>query len=488
MSLFDDPDVGVPPEPTWSVGELADAIGNTVRASFRDEVWVRGEIHDLSRPPSGHVYLTLVEVRPDGSRACLSVMLSAANKVGVNRALTRAGGALRMVDGTEVRIRGRLDWYAPRGQLQLRMTAIDPAYTLGQLELARAELVARLESEGLLARNAALPLPLVPLRVGLVTSLGSAAEADFVDELRRSGLSFAVTAIDVRVQGPGAPRAIAAAITTLSGRGSDVIAVVRGGGARTDLAAFDDERVARAIATSAAPVLTGIGHEVDRAVADDVAHTAAKTPTACAQLLVERVLAYLGRVEERWRAVARSAQRDLVAHDDRVRGQGVRATRSARAALAGSSGRLDADARRARRAASVALTGAEHGLDRRTRRATAAATVRLARAEHLLDRQAGRATGAARARLRDADAAHGRAAHRLAVRSPRAVTEAERTLGSLDARVRALDPERTLARGWSITRTVDGRVVRAPGDVAPGATLLTQTAGGEVRSTVDADD
>ena len=220
MSLFDDPNVGLAPEPTFSVGELADAIGHAVRASFRDEVWVRGEIHDLSRPASGHVYLTLVEQREDGSKASLSVMLSAANKVAVNRALTRAGGSVRMVDGTEVRIRGRLDWYAPRGQLQLRMTAIDPAYTLGQLEIARAELLARLETEGLLGRNAGLTIPLVPLRVGLVTSRGSAAEADFLDELTRSGLSFHVIAVDVRVQGTGAPRSIASGIASAAARAS----------------------------------------------------------------------------------------------------------------------------------------------------------------------------------------------------------------------------------------------------------------------------
>src|SRR3546814_1246875 len=105
-------------------------------------------------------------------------MLSAAAKVGGNRALTRAGGTVRRVDGTEVRIRGRLDWFLRRGQLQLRMTAIDPAYTLGQLEVARAKRIARLDAEGLLQRNGQLPLPVVPLRIGLVTSAGSAAEAD----------------------------------------------------------------------------------------------------------------------------------------------------------------------------------------------------------------------------------------------------------------------------------------------------------------------
>src|SRR6187399_1491159 len=162
MSLFEDPNVGTIPEPTFSVTELSDAIGNALRARFRDEVWVRGEIRDLSRARSGHVYFTLVD--PDGD-ATLDVMLSAAKKNVVNDTLVRAGGSVRMNDGTDVRIRGRLDWYAPRGQLQLRMTAIDPAYTLGQLELARAELLARLRAEGLLGANGQHPMPPAPLRV-----------------------------------------------------------------------------------------------------------------------------------------------------------------------------------------------------------------------------------------------------------------------------------------------------------------------------------
>lgn len=463
MSLFEDLDVGKVPEPTYSVGELADAIGHAMRASFRDEVWVRGEIHDLSRPQSGHVYLTLVEDRPDGGgKASLSVMLSAANKVAVNRALTRAGGSVRMVDGTEVRIRGRLDWYSPRGQLQLRMTAIDPAYTLGQLEVARAELLARLAADGLLERNGLLALPAVPLRIGLVTSQGSAAEADFLDELTRSGFSFHVVAADVRVQGTGAPRAVASGIASLAARACDVIAVVRGGGARTDLAAFDDERVARAIALAPVPVVTGVGHETDRSVADDVAHTSAKTPTACAQLLVERVGAFLGDVESTWAAISRSAQRELLAHDDRLRAHAGRAGRSVRATLAGATARLDAHAARARRAGAVA-TG---------------------RAEQRLGRDIGRLSGSARVQVRDADAVVDAARRRLVARGPRAVVEAERAIDGVEARVRALDPERALARGWSITRTSDGLVVRTPADVAAGDVLVTQLGGGEVRSTV----
>jgi exodeoxyribonuclease VII large subunit len=461
MSLFD-PSVGAIPEPTFSVTELADAIGNALRASFRDEVWVRGEIRDLSRPQSGHVYFTLTD--PDGG-ASIGVMLSSRTKGSVNNTLTKAGGGVRMTAGTDVRIRGRLDWYAPRGQLQLRMTAIDPAYTLGQLEVARAELIARLTGEGLLRANAAHPMPLAPLRVGLVTSEGSAAEADFLDELRRSGFAFHVLRADSRVQGVDAPRSIASAIRMVATHRLDVLALIRGGGARTDLAAFDDEAVARAVATCPVPVLTGIGHEVDTSVADDVAHTSAKTPTACAQLLVGRVGALATRFDGTWSAIATCAVRGVARHDDRLVTQARHLSRGARVALDRSGARLEAVADRSRRASLA-------GLDVATRR---------------LDTHRGRITGAARSHLRAAEVLVAAGERRVAHRAPRAVAESERALDTLEARLRALDPERTLARGWSITRGPDGRVLRSPAEVSQGDALTTVLAGGEVRSTVSGD-
>jgi exodeoxyribonuclease VII large subunit len=463
VSLFDDPSVGTIPEPTLSVTELADAIGNALRASFRDEVWVRGEIRDLKRPASGHVYFTLTD--PEGGGASIGVMLSARTKGAVNSTLTDAGGGVRMSDGTDVRIRGRLDWYVPRGQLQLRMTAIDPAYTLGQLEVARAELLARLAAEGLLGANAAHPFPLAPLIVGLITSEGSAAEADFLDELRRSGFAFEVLRADTRVQGLDAPRAIASAVRMLSTHPIQVVALVRGGGARTDLAAFDDEAVARAIAACPVPVLTGVGHEIDSSVADEVAHTVAKTPTACAQLLVGRVADLVAAFEARWVAVSGRAVRGVAQHDDRLAGQARHLSRGARVALDRASARLEVVADRSRRASLA-------GLDTATRR---------------LDGHRGRITGAARSHLRSADVLVAAAERRVAHRAPRALADTERVLGTVEARLRALDPDRTLARGWSITRGPDGSVLRSPDEVEPGAALTTVLAGGELRSTVSGD-
>ncbi len=462
MSLFDDPSVGTIPEPTYSVTELGDAIGNALRAAFRDEVWVRGEIRDLSRPQSGHVYFTLTD--PD-SGASLGVMLSSRTKGSVNTTLTDAGGGVRMTDGTDVRIRGRLDWYSPRGQLQLRMTAIDPAYTLGQLEVARAELLARLAAEGLLGANAGRALPLAPLRVGLVTSEGSAAEADFLDELRRSGFAFRVLRVDTRVQGQDAPRSIASAIRMLSTHPLDVLALVRGGGARTDLAAFDDEAVARAIAACSVPVITGVGHEVDTSVADEVAHTVAKTPTACAQLLVARVRTLADGLDAASAAIARRSVRAVTLHDQRLLTQARALSRSAQVALDRSATRLQSIVDRSRRASQASLDAAGRRLDGHR----------------------GRMTGAARSHLRTAEVHIAAGERRIAHRAPRALSEADRSIAAVDARLRALDPHRTLARGWSITRGPDGRVLRHPDEVTAGDAITTVLAGGEVRSTVSPD-
>jgi exodeoxyribonuclease VII large subunit len=451
-----------PVDPTYSVSELAEVLGNVVHRAFPEEIWVRGEIHDISRPPSGHVYFQLVEGRGTATAASLPVILSARSKGRINESLKRAGGGVRMVDGTEVRIRGRMDWFAPRGQLQLRMTVIDPAYTLGQMAAARDELLARLKEEGLLDRNSTLVVPLVPLRIGLITSEGSAAAADFVHELRASGFAFQITVADVRVQGLEAATSVVAALAAFAEDPPDVVAIVRGGGARTDLAAFDGELIARAIAQMPVPVFTGIGHEVDRSIADEVAHTSLKTPTACAQALVLAVRSTTDRFDQIWQRIASVADRVVAAHDDHLRHNARHAGRSVDHALRASAAQLERAGQRVHRSSGAVLEAS------------------VARVE----RGAGRATGAARHHLVSADAAASAAGYRLAARAPRGAAVATRRLDALEAQLRAHDPARTLARGWSITRGPGGAVVRDPAAVSPGEQLITTVAGGEVRSTV----
>jgi exodeoxyribonuclease VII large subunit len=457
-------------EPTWSVPELGEAIGGALRRAFPDEVWVRGEIRNLNRGRTGMVWFDLVEPAPGADHARppvarLSVVLFDTARRRVNARLQQAGGTVRMTDGTEVRIKGRIDWYEPGGRLQVQMTDIDPAFTLGRLAADRDRLLRLLDAEGLLRRQALLARPLVPLRVGLVTAGGSAAEHDVMDELRRSGLGFRVVRADARVQGPSAPRSVAWGLRAVASRGVDVVLLVRGGGATTDLAAFDSEVIARGVAGLDTVVLTGIGHDIDRSVADEVAHTAYKTPTACAQAVVEDVRSFVGRVDGVWAAVASAAGRRLLAEAEQLRGCGRHVALATRHGLAGADRALAATGVRLRRSAGGAL----------------------ARSTVSLERTVGRVESSSRAHLRAHDQALVVARARLLTRGPRAVAAANREVDRLDGQVRALDPARTLARGWSITRAADGMIVRSPADAPPGTALRTTVAGGEVHSVVTDD-
>lgn len=292
-------------EPTFSVAELSAGIVRALQRTFPDEVWVRGEIRDLNRAASGHVYFSLVDPDEAAVPATLPVTLFATDRRAVNKLLVRSG-ALRMTDGVQVRIRGSVGLYEARGTIRLRMTRIDPDFTIGRLAADRERLLKRLAAESLIERNSGLPFPLVPLRVGLVTSVGSAAHADFLEELRVSGYAWSVLEVDARVQGRQAASSLVEAIEAL-GSAVDVVALVRGGGAASDLAAFDDEGVARAVATAPVPVVTGVGHEVDTTVTDRVAAIAFTTPTACAAGLVARVTRFLATLDELGARIAAAA-------------------------------------------------------------------------------------------------------------------------------------------------------------------------------------
>jgi exodeoxyribonuclease VII large subunit len=462
QTLWDHPD-----EATWSVTEVGEVVAVALRRAFPDEVWVRGVIRNLSRGRGGIVWFDVIDPAPGGDLskpplASLPVVLFDDARRQVNARLGAGGNAVRMVDGTEVRIRGRLGYWPRGGRLQLQMSDIDPDFTLGRLAAERERLLRRLDAEGLLRRQAELPPPLVPLRLGLVTSAGSAAEHDVLDELRRSGIGFRVIRADVRVQGFNAARSVAWALGAVAAGGVDAVLLVRGGGATTDLAAFDSEHIARAIANLDVPVLTGIGHDIDHTIADEVAHAAYKTPTACAQAVVDDVRAFQLRTVEVWQDIAVTVRR-------RLRGEALR---------------LSACGRHVAVATRQGLAAADRELAVRPPRLRRAATGALDRSARLVERSAGRTSSSARGHLRGRELALAAVGERLAHRPPRLVAAAAHDLDRLEAQVRALDPGRTLARGWSITRDPGGRVLRSAADVGEGDALTTTLADGDIRSTV----
>jgi exodeoxyribonuclease VII large subunit len=406
---------------TYSVTELMTATADAIKDRLGGAVWVDGEISG-PRESRGHFYFDLVD--RDGKGAVVAkvpVALWSRARSRVDQKL-RDAGTVRLEEGVKVRIRGPLELWLAGGRLQLSMSDIDPAFTLEALESERERVLALLRAENLIEKNRTRPLSPLPIRIALITADESAAQADFMHSLTESGLPWNVAFIDSKVQGAGAERTIAAAIRTAQRNGVDVIALVRGGGSRLDLAVFDHELVARAIATSTIPVFTGIGHEIDTSVADVVAHTANKTPTACAEALIDIALEVVARGEQAWVEIADIVSTSLNFERERL-------ARSARHAAIGARTRLTVERHR------IATT-----------------TTRLARSA-------------------DGSLKSGR-----------------QSLEVFSARLSAVDPERTLARGWSITRNANGVVVRSSADVSVGDTLVTTLSDGTVTSTATATD
>ena len=321
--------------PVLSVSRLGSLVKDGLAVLFPEEFWVEGQITNLRTPRSGHTYLDLVEPSDEPGRppvAAFSVVLWKQTKVGIDRTLAEAGD-LALGDDLQVRIRASIDFYPPHGRLQLKMTGVDPGFTLGLMAAQRERLLLALATEGLLGRNASLALPEPALRIGLVTSIGSAAHADFCTELERSGIAFDLIERDTRVQGDGAAIDIAEGLRIVGTYGPDVIALVRGGGSAVDLSVFDAEVVARTIAGLAVPVLTGIGHEIDHSIADEVAHTSYKTPTACAAALVSAARAFADRISALRTAIADHAHRAIDMADRQRTDLAGRTIRAANAVL-----------------------------------------------------------------------------------------------------------------------------------------------------------
>ncbi|MGY9071603.1 MAG: exodeoxyribonuclease VII large subunit [Acidimicrobiales bacterium] len=448
---------------TWAVDELCGAVSEAIQVVFPDELWIRGEIKGLRRSPAGHLYFDLIEPNAKGRGADMRISVVAFRGPlrGIEAVLKKVGD-LKLEDGIEVRIRGRLDYYPPQGRIQFLMNAIDPRYTLGQLAADRDRVLQVLAAEGLLERNRMLAMPIVPLRVGLVTSDDSAAYNDVVAELSKSSFAFQVHLADARVQGVHAEESLVRAILLVSQLDIDVVMVVRGGGAKTDLVAFDRESVARAIAICPVPVIVGIGHEIDRSVVDDVAHASLKTPTACAAAIVDRVQSFVQQLDAAAHTLASRSARSITATEHLLADRTTLLARSTLGSLRLGEQHLGAASARIRRASTRSLTANGERTSLLAARLSSAATRQLTRAEV-----------------------------RLSALSPRVATEANRVidrqqrhLDGAASLVAAVHPDKTLSRGFSITRTAAGETVTSPPPT--GTSLLTETIGGSFASTVEA--
>ncbi|QEG23574.1 exodeoxyribonuclease VII large subunit [Mariniblastus fucicola] len=266
-----------------SVSVLTDAIRHTLNQKF-GRVFVAAEISGITRPQSGHIYLTLKD--------------EFAQISGVVWRTTAEQLKFDLEDGQKVVCGGYVDLYPQRGTYQLIIQQVQPV-GIGELELAFRQLHAKLKNEGLFSPEHKKTLPRYPRRVALVTSPTGAAIRDFLQVLHRRWKNIEVTVLPVKVQGPGSANQIAAAIRSISrmAESPDVVVVTRGGGSKEDLWSFNEESVCRAVFDCPVPVISAVGHEVDVALSDLVADVRALTPSEAAERLVPDQAEFLKQLD-----------------------------------------------------------------------------------------------------------------------------------------------------------------------------------------------
>jgi exodeoxyribonuclease VII large subunit len=307
---------------SFSVSELNKFIRDVLTSGFPNVIWVCGEIQGYRTDQKGHAYFELVENEEDSHAVKAKIRASIWNtrRPMIDAVLRRVENAFKLQDNIQVRFLCKVDFWAKAGSLSLVVENIDPAYTLGKIAQERQKLIALLKMAGVLDKNKELTMPVVPLQIGLITSLDSAAYNDFINELSLSQFGFKVSLVNSTMQGKGTESSVSAAIRKLNTMaGLDVIVITRGGGSIAELACFDSEPIARAIAESKIPVLTGIGHEINSTVTDLAAHSYAKTPTAAAQILIGRVRDYLTGIEEKKKALLDLVNNKLQHEEDALR-------------------------------------------------------------------------------------------------------------------------------------------------------------------------
>ena len=421
-------------------------LNNRARLLLEDVfagIWVEGEISNLARPASGHIYFTLKD-----SQAQVRCALFRQNAARVRQALR---------DGLAVKVRGKVSLFEGRGDYQLILDAVEPAGD-GALRLAFEALKEKLGGEGLFASERKIALPAHPKRIGIVTSPTGAVIRDIISVFRRRAPQVELNLIPTAVQGREATAQIVRALQRADAQGYDALILARGGGSLEDLWCFNEEAVARAVAACVTPIVSAVGHETDVSIADFVADVRAPTPSAAAELLAPDSSELVQRLHNLQRRLALHMQGRLAR--ERLR-------------LEGASRRLRHPGERLRQQAQRL-----DDLDMRLRRAfnqqLANQRERLARLDARLAAQhPGRSLALLRQRLDG-----------LATRLPRAMHGQLRSqrqqLGALAAQLQIVSPLATLGRGYSILLDERGQAVRSAAQTQPGQRLKARLGEGEL--------
>lgn len=453
----------------FSVSEITDSIKRTLEGGF-PFIWVKGQVTNVSRPSSGHLYFSLRD-----ANALLSCVWFKGNQRGEERfdPLTgevfeegpRPGIAKTLCDGQELLVAGRLNVYPPRGNYQLLVEVVQEA-GLGTLFLQFEQRKRELEAKGYFASERKRELPKHPRRVAVITAPGGAAIQDFIRIANERGLGADIRLYPAPVQGDDAPPKLVEAVRKVCDEAwAEVLVLIRGGGSLEDLWAFNDDALAQAIFESSVPVLAGIGHEVDHTIADMTADVRAATPTHAAQLLWQERGVLMQAVDEYEMRLTRSWQQAMEKREAHV------------AALTKGLSWLSPEKRIDR------WEGAFTDLGLRMQRAWGQYAERLDDALYRITMRAAAACGpdALQDRFRTTEVLF----ERLRRAGEQQLQKQEHLVERTTLQLEGLNPHLPLERGYSLVRLQDGTFLRSAGSVRKGDRLDVVVQDGSVQVTVE---
>lgn len=426
-----------------SVTSLSRIIAGLLTVSDLREVWVTGELIDL-RASGGHCYMELIDKEASTGRvnARIKAIMWANSAPAIGRKFAEATGQ-RLVSGLKVMVRGTVN-YHPSFGISLVISDINPSFTLGEAERRRREILSRLQADGVIDLNKQQPWGVPVMRIAVVSAAGAAGYGDFVNQLFSSTrrFRFHVELFPAILQGERTPASCIAALDAIATRVDefDCVVIIRGGGSTTDLQSFDDYTLALNVAQFPLPVIVGIGHERDVTVLDYVAALRVKTPTAAAEWLIARA----GECLDRLRTAAAEI---LAAAADRMAGCHTQ--------LSYCEGMLP-----------TVATGAVE----RARGFISSARLTLA--------------GIGAGRISPALARLEAAGQAITVASAAIISRATERLTASGNLLSVLSPEATLRRGFTVTRTTDGRTIRSASDMPEGSEIITTFADGSFSSII----
>ena len=433
-----------PDKQALSLVELNQRIRMTLEQAFPDTYWVRAEMSDVrENGASGHCYLEFIEKDPRSGQLLAKVRGAIwAKTFRLLKPYFEMETGQRFVSGLKVLVRVTVDFHELYG-LSLTVVDIDPAYTLGDMARKRLEIIRQLQEEGVFELNKELPLPLLPRRIALISSPTAAGYEDFVNQLtqNRAGYPFYVKLFPALMQGERTEESVIAALDRIYAHQElfDVVALLRGGGATSDLNSFDSYLLAANCAQFPLPILTGIGHERDDTVVDLVAHTRLKTPTAVAEFLIARMDQAAQTVEELQQTMTQSASVRLLQEKQRLQSYATRFP-----ALVGQ--RMERNRTLLHQLGAKLPTMAQGFVERK---------------RAMVDRLV--------MQLRNATTTH--------------LTEKQRFLQLQEQFVRMASPDYILRRGYSLTLR-EGKIIKRAEELHVGEELTTRFMDGEVKSII----